>query len=63
MHDVFGKINCGGLKHNSLYLGLELPSDGWQSLIGMFVFDQYLRVEPFAVPYEMVSCPCSQIVD
>jgi hypothetical protein len=23
---VFGKINYGGLKHNSLYLGLVLPS-------------------------------------
>ncbi len=29
----FGKINYGGLKHNSLYLGLVLPSGGWQSLI------------------------------
>ena len=26
MHSVFGKINYGGLKHNSLYLGLVLPS-------------------------------------
>jgi hypothetical protein len=25
---VFGKINYGGLKHNSLYLGLVLPSGG-----------------------------------
>ncbi len=33
MHSVFGKINYGGLKHNSLYLGLVLPSGGWQSLI------------------------------
>jgi len=33
VHSLFGKINYGGLKHNSLYLGLELPSDGWQSLI------------------------------
>ncbi len=28
MHFVFGKINHGGLKHNSLYLGLGLPSGG-----------------------------------
>jgi hypothetical protein len=33
VHSVFGKINYGGLKHNSLYLGLVLPSGGWQSLI------------------------------
>jgi hypothetical protein len=33
VHYVFGKINYGGLKHNSLYLGLVLPSGGWQSLI------------------------------
>ncbi len=33
MHSVFGKINSGGLKHNSLYVGLVLPSGGWQSLI------------------------------
>jgi hypothetical protein len=25
---VFGKINYGSLKHNSLYLGLVLPSGG-----------------------------------
>ncbi len=30
---VFGKINYGGWKHNSSYLGLVLPSGGWQSLI------------------------------
>ncbi len=35
MHSVFGKINYDGLKHNSLYLGLVLPSGGRQSLIGM----------------------------
>ncbi len=34
MQTVFGKINYGGLKHNSLYLGLVLPSGGWQSLNG-----------------------------
>jgi hypothetical protein len=28
VHYVFGKINYGGLKHNSLYLGLALPSGG-----------------------------------
>jgi hypothetical protein len=28
VHFVFGKINYGGLKHNSLYLGLVLPSGG-----------------------------------
>jgi len=28
VHSVFGKINYGGLKHNSLYLGLGLPSGG-----------------------------------
>jgi len=28
MQYVFGKINYGGLKHNSLYLGLVLPSGG-----------------------------------
>ncbi len=33
VHSVFGKINYGGLKHNSLYLGLVVPSGGWQSLI------------------------------
>ncbi len=33
MHSVFGKINYGGLKHNSVYLGLVLPSGGWQNLI------------------------------
>ncbi len=26
-------MNYGGLKHNTLYLGLALPSGGWQSLI------------------------------
>jgi hypothetical protein len=35
VHSVFGKINYGGLKHNSLYFGLILPSGGWQSLIAM----------------------------
>ncbi len=38
MHFVFGKINGGGLKHNSLYLELVLPSDGWQSLIWKWSF-------------------------
>jgi hypothetical protein len=33
VHSVSGKINYGGLKHNSLFLGLVLPSGGWQSLI------------------------------
>jgi hypothetical protein len=33
MHSVFDKINYGGLKHNSLYLGLVMPCGGWQSLI------------------------------
>jgi hypothetical protein len=33
VYSVFGKINYGGLKHNSLYLGLVLSSSGWQSLI------------------------------
>jgi hypothetical protein len=28
VHYVFGKINYGGLKCNSLYLGLGLPSGG-----------------------------------
>jgi hypothetical protein len=28
VHSVFGKINYGGLKHNSLYFGLVLPSGG-----------------------------------
>ncbi len=28
VHSVFGKVNYGGLKHNSLYLGLVLPSGG-----------------------------------
>jgi hypothetical protein len=28
VHSVFSKINYGGLKHNSLYLGLVLPSSG-----------------------------------
>ncbi len=28
VHSVFGKMNYGGLKHNSLYLGLVLPSSG-----------------------------------
>jgi hypothetical protein len=28
VHSVFGKMNYGGLKHNSLYLGLVLPSYG-----------------------------------
>jgi hypothetical protein len=28
VHSVFGKINYGGLKHISLYLGLVLPSGG-----------------------------------
>ncbi len=36
VHSVFGKINYAGLKHNSLYLGLVLPSGGWQSLIHKF---------------------------
>jgi hypothetical protein len=35
VHSVFGKINYGGLKHNSLYLGLVLPSGGRQSTIGL----------------------------
>ncbi len=33
MHSVFGKINYGDLKPNSVYLGLVLPSGGCQSLI------------------------------
>jgi hypothetical protein len=33
VHSVFGKINYGGLKHNSLYMGLVLPSGVLQSLI------------------------------
>ncbi len=28
VHYVFGEINNGGLKHNSLYLWLVLPSGG-----------------------------------
>jgi hypothetical protein len=28
VHSVFGKINYGGLKHNSLYLGLVLQLVG-----------------------------------
>jgi hypothetical protein len=36
VNSVFGKINYGVLKHNSLYLGLVLPSGGWQSLIGLW---------------------------
>jgi hypothetical protein len=28
VHSIFGKINYGGLKHNSLYLGLVLRSGG-----------------------------------
>jgi hypothetical protein len=28
VHSVFGNINYGGLKHNSLYLELVLPSGG-----------------------------------
>jgi hypothetical protein len=28
VHYVFGKTNYGGLKHNSLYLGLVLQSGG-----------------------------------
>jgi hypothetical protein len=28
VHSVFGKMNYGGLKHNSLYLGQVLPSGG-----------------------------------
>jgi hypothetical protein len=28
VHSVFGKINYGGLKHNSFYLGPVLPSGG-----------------------------------
>ncbi len=35
MHYVFGKINYGCLKHNSLYLGLMLPPGGLQSLISL----------------------------
>ncbi len=38
VHSVFGKINYGSLKHNSLYLGLVLPSGGWQSLIQNVLF-------------------------
>jgi hypothetical protein len=37
VHSVFGKINYGGLKHNSLHLGLVLPSGGWQSLFVFFL--------------------------
>ena len=37
VHSVFDKINYGGLKPNSLYLGLVLPSGGWQSLIGFYL--------------------------
>ncbi len=36
-HSVFGIINYGGLKHKSLYLGLVLPSSGWQSLVGFLL--------------------------
>jgi hypothetical protein len=28
VHSVFGEINYGGLKHNSIYLGLVVPSSG-----------------------------------
>ena len=34
MHSVLGKINYGGSKCSSLYLGLVLPSGGRQSLNG-----------------------------
>ena len=37
VNSVFGKINNGGLKHNSLYLGLVRPSGGWQSLIAILL--------------------------
>jgi hypothetical protein len=33
VHSVLVTINYGGLKHNSLYLGLVLSSGGWQILI------------------------------
>ncbi len=35
VNSVCGKINYGGLKHNSSYLGLVLPSGGSQSLIAI----------------------------
>ncbi len=53
VHSVFGNINYGGLKHNSLYLGLVLPSGGWHSLIhfigcyfriGLFLSFQFIRI-------------------
>jgi hypothetical protein len=36
---VFGKINYGGLKHNSLYLGLVLPSGGDRASLEPYKFD------------------------
>jgi hypothetical protein len=42
VHSVFGKINYRGLKHNSLYFGLVLPSGGWQSLITVVDDDSYM---------------------
>jgi hypothetical protein len=32
-------MNYGGLKHNSLYLGLLLTSGGWQSIIEQHELD------------------------
>ena len=41
VHSVFGKMNYGGLKHNSLYLGLVLPSGA--NVIKLFTAVSYDR--------------------
>jgi hypothetical protein len=38
VHSVIGKINYGGLKYNSLFLGLVLPFGGCQSVIRVACF-------------------------
>ncbi len=50
MHYVLGKIYYGGFKHNSLYLGLVLPSGGWQSLISY----QGIELEHRATPTRII---------
>ncbi len=56
MHSVFDKIYYGGLKHNSIYLGLVLQSGGWQSLIcmklaagGSYQLQMYMDRFPYVI--------------
>jgi len=48
VHSVFGNINYGVLKHNSLYLGLVVPSGyNFIKLLWYFFMVNYCHKKPY----------------